>query len=97
MIVIRVLMQVKPEHRQDFLSFMDTSITVSNAFDGCLKYQLYQDTHADDTFLLYEEWETRAHFDAYLESDHMAESRTALFPMLAGKPDSAYFDAQIIT
>ncbi|MEO0564140.1 MAG: putative quinol monooxygenase [Chloroflexota bacterium] len=97
MVVIRILMQIQPQQREAFLKFMANSTTVSTAFSGCLKYQLFQDVNTEDSYLLYEEWETRAQFDAYLASDHMVESRTALFPMMAGKPDSAYFDAQLTT
>ena len=96
MVVIRVRMQIHPQHRRDFLQFMDNSITVSTSFDGCLNYHLYQDVHAENIFVLYEEWETRSHFDAYLKSDHMAESRSVLFPMMLGEPDSAYFDAKVM-
>lgn len=97
MIVIRVLIDLQPEHREAFLAFMNDSITVSNNFDGCLKYQLYQDVQAENTYLLYEEWESQAHFDAYRQSEHMAESGRVLFPMMAGKPDSAYYNATVIS
>jgi len=96
MIVIRVLLQVQPANRQAFLDFMHESITISNEFEGCEKYHVYQDVQDENTFLLYEEWTTQAQFDIYRESDHFKHSGDVLFPMMAGKPDSVYFDAQVI-
>ncbi len=96
MIVIRVLLEVQPEKQQDLVQFMHNSVTVSNRFEGCAKYNLYQDIGAENTFLLYEEWETQEQFDAYKASDHFKESGRVLFPLLVGTPDSLYFDAQVI-
>lgn len=94
MIVIRVVVQVQPEKRQDFLAFMSTSIPLSRSFIGCAKFDLYQDIHLEHSFMLYEEWQSLKDFDAYRQSDHFKESGTVLFPLMNGQPDTAYFEAK---
>lgn len=96
MIVIRVELQAKSDKQQDLVQYMDKSMDVSRQFNGCAKFNLYQDSQQEDTFLLYEEWETKADFDAFCASEHFQKSGKDLAPMLAGKPDSIYFDAHIL-
>lgn len=95
MMVIRVKVQVKPENRAKFIQTMQESIHVSMEFDGCLHFNLYEDIADENTLLLYEEWETQGHFDAYKSSKHFRESGKVLFPLMNGKPDSAYYQAEV--
>jgi quinol monooxygenase YgiN len=96
MIVIRVIAQVQAEKRQDFVQFMTNFIGVSSKYEGCIKFNFYDDVNNENTFLLYEEWESLTHFNAYRESEHFKESGTVLFPMMNGTPDSVYYEAQPI-
>ncbi len=96
MIVIRVKIAVKPEAKGDFIAAMHESIPISSAFDGCIQFSLYEDTTDENALLLYEEWETQAHFDAYRNSAHFKDSGAVLFPLMDGSPDSAYFDAKVM-
>jgi len=96
MMVIRVKVQVKPENKASFIDVMTESIGISSQFDGCLNFDLYQDINNENALMLYEEWETADDFDAYKKSDHFQESGKLLFPLMDGKPDSAYFDAAVV-
>lgn len=95
MIVIRIKLQVKPENKAEFVTFMAKSVEITNDFDGCLDYGFYEDITDEYAFILYEEWKTQAHFDKYRESEHFQESGKVLFPLMAGKPDSAYYAAEL--
>jgi len=97
MIVIRVKVQVKPETKTEFIDAMKASIRVSSEFDGCLHFGLYEDVTDEHTMILYEEWDAQEHFDAYKTSQHFAESGKVLFALMDGKPDSAYFNAELIS
>ena len=94
MLVIRVKMRVTPQNKAAFVTAMTESIPISSAFDGCIQFSLYEDMTDENALLLYEEWESQAQFDAYRESEHFAESGKVLFPLMDGKPDSAYFTAE---
>lgn len=96
MIVIRVKINVTSEAKPQFLHVMKDSIAISRDFDGCLHFGVYEDVTDENTLILYEEWETQAHFDAYKSSEHFDKSGKQLFPLMNGKPDSAYFTAELI-
>ena len=44
--------------------------------------------------LLYEEWKTREAAEAYLGSDYFRDAGAILFPLMEGRPDSAYYEAE---
>lgn len=94
MMVIRILIPVKPETKADFIAAMHESVPISSAFEGCLHFALYENTSDENALLLYEEWETQEHFDAYRNSEHFQESGKVLFSLMDGTPDSAYFNAE---
>lgn len=96
MIVIRVSIQVQPEKRHDFMQFMIHSIALSRGYEGCLKFSLYDDVSDENTFFLYEEWQSLTDFNRYRESEHFKESGAVLFPMMTGAPETAYYEAQPI-
>lgn len=95
MIVVRVLLNVKPESRDQLLAVMHDDAVETRKFAGCLRFQLY--THPLNTaeLMLYEEWESAAAFEAYRQSDYLKERGGQIFPLLDGKPDAAYYDAVI--
>lgn len=96
MIVVRVLVQVKPENKTSFVDLMKNDVTTTQDFDGCVHFEVYQDIKSDDTFVLYEEWENQTKFDAYRNSDYFKELGGQIFPLLEGSPNSAYYDASLI-
>jgi len=94
MIVIRVALTVKPGHDKAFVAAMDLDAKRTRELDGCARFALYKDTAAPHAYLLYEEWESMKAFDAYRTSKRFQDAGRMLFPMMAGKPDSAYYEAQ---
>jgi quinol monooxygenase YgiN len=65
-------------------------------FSGCEKFRLYADVTNENTFLLYEEWQSQTNFDTYKNSDYFKQNGEKLFPMMAEPPDTAYFEAEIL-
>ncbi len=92
--VIRVQLDVQPQHRQAFIDHMAQESVKVRQLDGCERYALFASTDAENTFLLYEEWATADAFGAYQQSDLLKKSFEVLGPMMAGKPDSAYYAAR---
>ncbi|MFK7802042.1 MAG: putative quinol monooxygenase [Anaerolineae bacterium] len=94
--IIRVLLTVKPEEKEAFITHLNQeAAAVKQNFSGCEKFGLFIDATDENGFLLYEEWESQQHFNAYRESDLFKQNGAKLFPMMAGKPDSAYFSAEL--
>lgn len=93
MMVIRVVVDVQPSQTEAFVAHLRDEATAVREMPGCVRYELYQDPHTATRFMLYEEWETPEAFAAYQASDLLQESFTVLGPMMAGPPDSGYFEA----
>ena len=96
MIVIRVKLHVKPEEKARFLDFLPEDIKATRAMPGNQRFEVYKSVDEEDTFLLYEEWDTLENFHAYKASDHFKQAGGVLFPMMVGEPDSAYFQAETV-
>ncbi len=97
MMVIRVAVKIKPEEAANFVNHIQQEmIEVKQQFTGCERFNLYRDIADENTFLLYEEWQSQANFEAYKNSDYFKQNGQKLFPMMVEPPDSAYFEAQIL-
>lgn len=97
MLVIRVLVKVKPEEKTGFINHMKHEMAeVKEMFAGCEKFNLYGDIARENTFMLYEEWQSQVNFDAYKNSDYFKKNGEKLFAMMAEPPDSAYFKAEVL-
>lgn len=96
MILVRILLKVKPENQLQFISTMSEDTAVSRGYAGCQRFDLFQDVSDDCAFVLYEEWASQPEFDAYRQSDYLKERGGAIFPLLDGSPDTAYFEASIL-
>jgi quinol monooxygenase YgiN len=61
-----------------------------------ISYELCQNIPEPDELLLYEKWKNMDVFNDYTNSAAFAEIMAKVFPLLKGKPDSAYFESDII-
>jgi quinol monooxygenase YgiN len=69
MITVIVKMTVRPEKRKEFLQTILAMTDPSRKQKGCTSRELLQDTGNEDSFVLLEEWETRAELDRHVRSD----------------------------
>ncbi len=95
MIVVRVAVRVQPASTDAFVAHLTREAEQTRALPGCQRFELFRDPQDPNRFLLYEEWASAADFEAYQNSDLLRESFAVLGPMMAGPPDSTYFDAQV--
>ena len=96
MIVIRIKLKVALSNKEALVSYLKSEVDSNKTLAGCLAYTLYQDVSEPDELLLYEEWESMGLFDDYKNSKAFGEIMAKVFPLLKGKPDSAYFDSEIV-
>ena len=56
---------------------MTKLLAPTRAEAGCLFYDFYADNNDPCLFLFFEEWESRAHLEAHLQSPHLQACRAA--------------------
>ena len=97
MIVIRVLLKVKPEETKALSKFLFVEAAeVPTKFVGCKLFKLFADPADENSFLLYEEWESLDDFNVYKNSAYFAENGEQIFPKLAEKPNSTYYQVTLL-
>lgn len=96
MIVVRVAVQVKPEERGRFLEHVEKETKEIRVFEGLLTFKVAEDPFKTNSFMLYEEWQSKEAFDAYRYSGFFKQNGQTFTPMFSAKPDSAYFEAERI-
>ena len=96
MIVIRIKLKVDQSNKEELLRYLQSEVERNKTLAGCLAYTLYQDVSETDAFLLYEEWESIDVFNDYKNSENFGRIMAKVFPLLNSKPDSAYFDAEVV-
>lgn len=94
MLVIRVLMNVKPSAVDEFRAFAAEEGLAGQELAGCLHYAFYERVGTENGFLLYEEWESAQALDAYKASPAFSRNAERIFPLLEGKPESAYYASE---
>jgi quinol monooxygenase YgiN len=97
MIIIRVTMSVQAENREKFLELLNQEAKEVRQLEGCVRFTIFEDVSSEKALLLYEEWESLAAFDAYRTSEAFKETGQQLFPLMDGKPDSAYYSAEVFS
>ena len=83
MLVVRVLVQVKSEKRQQFIDISTSLIAQTNNEPGCLFYSCYQDLVDPNKFLFYEEYENQAAIDFHNQTEHRVHWWKAMQLVLA--------------
>lgn len=94
MVIIRIRISSKPEQREVLEQVLNRESVNIREQAGCLTFELFRSTEQPNQFLLYEEWQDKASFEAYKNSEPFQAIGKALPPMLAGKPDSAYYEGE---
>lgn len=93
MLVIRILLNVIPEHRNQFTMLMEEDTKSTKAYAGCEHFAIYQHVNDENHFILYEEWASKEQFYVYRDSEAFKERSSRIFPLLNGEPQLAYYEA----
>ncbi len=92
--VVRVIFQVKPSCLEQLEEHIRSEVPKVEALPGSRVYMFCQASTDRSRWLLYEEWEDVAAFERYKQSELFAQATQALFPMMEGRPSSAYYQAE---
>lgn len=94
MVIIRIRISAKPKYSDDLARVVDRESLKVREQAGCVSFELFRSTAQSNEFLLFEEWQDKASFEAYKSSEPFKAIGAALPPMLAAKPDSAYYEGE---
>lgn len=67
----------KPEASERVKKQLHALIPPTRAEDGCLQYDLHQDDEKPAHFMFYENWESREHWLAHMQSAHLKHFQAA--------------------
>ncbi|MEM9373511.1 MAG: putative quinol monooxygenase [Planctomycetota bacterium] len=63
--------QAKPGSVDLVRAELEKLIPITRAEDGCLQYDLHQDNEAPESFLFFENWESRELWQAHMNAPHL--------------------------
>lgn len=81
-----------PEKVETLLSEFQALVRKTRAEDGCVFYDLVQE-EGSEGFLMVEKWESKAHWEAHNQSDHVKHIQSQ--PELFSKPTHLRFMTEV--
>lgn len=82
---IAAIITVKPEAIKDILPIFQAVVQGSQEEDGCISYNVHQDTSDSTRFIILEEWESQAAIDFHGSTDHFKTYQKASKDMVVKK------------
>lgn len=86
MITINVLLTVKPEHEQTYLTFLNDLVQKSRADQGCLFYDHFRSVQQPNSYIIVENWADDESIAAHNETEHLKAFFTTVPPLLQSEP-----------
>jgi len=65
-------------HEQAVLDSLKLLLTPTRAEEGCLEYDLHRDLEDPGCFSFLESWQSQAHLDRHLSTEHVAANRARI-------------------
>lgn len=93
MFIVRIDLDVRPEHRDALRAVAAEDGPTARGLPGCVDYTFCEDVLRPERVLLYEEWRSRAEFEAYRASLVFTQMGARLRPLLNAPPKSAYYES----
>lgn len=64
-------LKAKPGHEAVVKHELSQLLAPTRLEDGCIRYDLHVDNADPSVFMFYETWQSDAHLDRHMESDHL--------------------------
>nr|WP_263326848.1 putative quinol monooxygenase [Neobacillus sp. Marseille-Q6967] len=93
MIIYHAFIKVKSEHRETFLDLVKNVIAGSQAEEGNISYNLYEDTQQENTFVMLEEWKDQQATEFHVKTPHYKSFSKNVSTLLAGPVQLKRFEA----
>ena len=82
-LTIVAIFEATSGREDDLAAALEALIAPTRAEAGCLNYDLHRDLEQPGRFLFYENWATRAHWDAHMQSPHLVRHKETSGPLVA--------------
>lgn len=83
---------VKAEEISNMKSYLAEIFPETREYDGCRAIDVYFNTEDEDSIVLVEHWDSRAHHEKYLHWRTESGVMDKIGGMLAGPPSMRYFE-----
>lgn len=84
--------QVQPDKIADMKSYLAEILPDTRSYDGCLGIDVQFNLDDPGNMVLVEQWESRGHYEKYLQWRAETGVVAKLVSMLAGPPSIRYFE-----
>jgi quinol monooxygenase YgiN len=84
---------VRPEKRKELFLTISSLLESIRHEEGCQAYRFYGEAGAEDSFMLFSEWQSRGDWDRHLKSEHF----TILLGSLEVLSTDATFDFKLLS
>ncbi len=82
---IVAIIRAKKESAECVRSELSKLVAPTRGENGCVEYNLHQDNDASEVFVFCETWESAAHFEKHLSSEHYRNCGNAIEGMVEEK------------
>ncbi len=90
--VVLLEVQVKPECVEEVKAFLKEVLPDTRAYAGCQSIDIYGNLDESNNLVFYERWDTREHYQKYLNWRTERGDFESLSSKLAGPPSIRYYD-----
>ena len=85
----------KQEHIDRAKELMNEIVAIGRQEKGINSYTFYASPDKENSYFLFEEWDSKELHDIHFNSDAMQKIVPEFFELLAGPPSITYYDASI--
>ncbi len=90
--VVLLEVQVKPECVEEVKAFLKEALPDTRAYDGCQGIDIYGNLDESSNLVFYERWDSREHYQKYLNWRTETGAFEQLGSKLASPPSIRYYD-----
>jgi quinol monooxygenase YgiN len=84
--------KLKPGNRDKLVAWMRKILPDTRSYEGCVGLHLTQNQDDRDSFIVVEQWDSRAHYEKYFQWRSESGILAELADMLDGAPSIRYCD-----
>ncbi len=84
--------KVKEDRLEDLPVFLRSVLADSRGYDGCVSINIVQNQDEPTAFAILEKWDTRGHYEKYLNWRTETGVLNEFADMIVGEPSFRYFD-----
>ena len=96
MVLFHVSVTAKEEAVSAFERSLRGVVDDARQTTGCVKYEWYRRPDSRQGYVIYGEFDTKEHFEAYLNPAVVQRIGVELMPLLAAEPEFKHYEASLL-